>query len=82
MGAGFSLAHAATASLLAVVTVLTILETESEFFQPVPLVVDLCPMIEQCFEQATTYYVLPLECSTAAEVLVTMLLILLIVLQP
>ncbi|KAL0019857.1 hypothetical protein WJX79_010681 [Trebouxia sp. C0005] len=29
VGAGFSLAHAATASLLAVVTVLTILETES-----------------------------------------------------
>lgn len=30
VGAGFSLAHAATASLLAVVTVLTILETESK----------------------------------------------------
>ena len=31
VGAGFSLAHAATASLLACVTVLTILETESEY---------------------------------------------------
>ncbi len=31
VGAGFSLAHAATASLLACVTVLTILETESKY---------------------------------------------------
>ena len=30
VGAGFSLAHAATASLLACVTVLTILQTESK----------------------------------------------------
>ena len=38
VGAGFSLAHAATASLLAVVTVLTILETESEYLSPANVV--------------------------------------------